>query len=270
MPEPSAEDVKRAVNQRYGARARELLGPREAQASSCCSGSSAPAADATSCCGSAEAAPQASDLTEILYTQEELAALPAELADQSLGCGNPTAIAELAKGESVLDLGSGAGLDCFLAAHKVGPTGRVVGLDMNVDMIQLARRNAREIGVTNVEFRLGEMETMPFPDASFDVIISNCVINLSPDKDAVLRESLRVLKPGGRLRVSDIVWLRQPTEGERNDLASWAGCVAGALVEDDYLSRLRAAGFEDARSDHAPDEGRGWASSAITAAKPTP
>jgi len=139
---------------------------------------------------------------------------------------------------------------------------------MNVDMIQLARLNARKIGVTNAEFRLGEMEVMPFTDASFGVVISNCVINLSPDKDAVLRESFRVLKPGGRLRVSDIVWLRQPTETERSDLASWAGCVAGALTEEDYVSKLRAAGFDDVRSDHVPDEGRGWTSAAITATKP--
>ena len=276
MARPSAEDIKRAVNQRYGERAREMLGGQEAGASSCCPnpsappGSEAPVTDATSCCGPAEAAaaPRASALAELLYTQEELGALPAELAEQSLGCGNPTAIAELAKGESVLDLGSGGGLDCFLAAHKVGPTGRVVGLDMNVDMIQLARLNARKMNLTSAEFRLGEMEIMPFTDVSFDVVISNCVINLSPDKDAVLRESFRVLKPGGRFRISDIVWLRQPTETERSDLASWAGCVAGALTEEDYVSKLRAAGFDDVRSDHLPDGGRGWASAAITATKP--
>ena len=275
MARPSAEDIKRAVNQRYGERARQLLGRREAGASSCCpspsapAGSEAPVTDATSCCGPGTGtAATPSWLAEELYTQEELNTLPQELAEQSLGCGNPTAIAELAKGESVLDLGSGAGLDCFLAAHKVGPTGRVVGLDMNVDMIQLARHNARKIGVTNAEFRLGEMEIMPFADASFHVIISNCVINLSPDKDAVLRESFRVLKPGGRLRVSDIVWLRQPTEREQSDLASWEGCVAGALTEEDYVSKLRAAGFDDVRSDHVPDDGQGWTSAAITAAKP--
>lgn len=276
MARPSAEDIKRAVNQRYGERAREMLGRREAEASSCCPnpsappGSEAPVTDATSCCGPAEAAaaPEASALAELLYTQEELGALPDELAEQSLGCGNPTAIAELAKGESVLDLGSGGGLDCFLAAHKVGPTGRVVGLDMNVDMIQLARLNARKMNLTNAEFRLGEMEIMPFADASFDVVISNCVINLSPDKDAVFRECFRVLKPGGRFRVSDIVWLRESTEEERSDLANWAGCVAGALTEEDYVSKLRAAGFDDVRPDHLPDGGRGWTSAAITATKP--
>src|SRR4030042_923175 len=145
------------------------------------------------------------------------------------------------------DLGSGGGLDCFLAAKKGGPGARVVGLDMSADMIQLARRNARSVGADNVQFRLGEMEEMPFPDGSFDVIISNCVINLSPDKDAVLRECYRVLKHGGRLRVSDIVWTREPEEKERSDLASWTACVAGALTEADNASKLRAAGFREVR-----------------------
>ena len=171
----------------------------------------------------------------------------------SLGCGNPTAIAGLNEGESVLDLGSGGGLDCFLAAQKVGPTGKVVGLDMSADMIQLARRNAGRIDAENVRFRLGEMEDMPFADGSFDVIISNCVINLSPDKDAVFREAVRVLKPGGRLRASDIVFAREPTEQERKDLTSWTACIAGALTEADYADKLRTAGFEDVRLE--PKEG---------------
>ena len=193
----------------------------------------------------------------MLYSAEELRDLPEDVLT-SLGCGNPTAVAGLGEGESVLDLGSGGGLDCFLAAGKVGPAGKVVGLDMSADMIQLARRNAGRIGAENVRFRLGEMEDMPFDDASFDVIISNCVINLSPDKDAVLGEAHRVLKPGGRLRASDIVLAREPTEKERSDLVSWTACVAGALTEADYVARLRAAGFEDiacrAERGHGPGQ----------------
>jgi ubiquinone/menaquinone biosynthesis C-methylase UbiE len=160
-----------------------------------------------------------------------------------LGCGNPTAIAELSKGEVVLDLGSGAGIDCFLAAEKVGAGGRVIGLDMTPEMVQLARENARVVESANVEFCLGEMEHMPVEDNSVDVIISNCVINLSPDKDAVFREAYRVLKLGGRLCVSDMVLLEELPEGVKESLAQWAGCVTGALSEEEYLGKIRAAGF---------------------------
>ena len=166
------------------------------------------------------------------------------MTEASLGCGNPLAIAELQQGEVVLDLGSGGGIDCFLAARQVGPAGQVIGLDMTPDMIKLARRNARQMGVTNVDFRFGEMEEIPLPDESVDVVISNCVINLSPDKDAVFGEVYRTLRPGGRLSVSDIV-----TDGElppsiRSRLDAWAACVAGALSETAYLAKMRAAGFE--------------------------
>ena len=194
----------------------------------------------------APAAEADQNVVNALYGREDLAELPEDVLT-SLGCGNPTAIAGLHEGEAVLDLGSGGGLDCFLAAKSVGAGGSVVGLDMSGDMIQLARRNAGRIGIENVQFRLGEMEEMPFADGSFDVIISNCVINLSPDKDAVLREAHRVLKPGGRLRASDIVWTREPSAAERNDLASWTSCVAGALTEADYAAKLSAAGFQDVR-----------------------
>jgi ubiquinone/menaquinone biosynthesis C-methylase UbiE len=154
------------------------------------------------------------------------------------------AISELQPGEVVLDLGSGGGIDCFLAAERVGPGGRVIGLDMTTDMIKLARRNAKKMGVTNVEFRWGEMEEMPLADGSVDVIISNCVINLSPDKDAVFREAFRVLRPGGRLTVSDIVVDGDLPQFVRNQLDAWAGCIAGALDERVYLDKIRAAGFE--------------------------
>ncbi|MCK4470937.1 MAG: arsenite methyltransferase, partial [Anaerolineae bacterium] len=164
----------------------------------------------------------------------------------SLGCGNPIALSELQPGEVVLDLGSGGGLDCFLAAHKVGPQGKVVGLDMTPDMIQLARANAKDLSMDNVEFRLGEMEHMPIDSDSMDVVISNCVINLSPDKDAVFREVFRALKPGGRLCVSDIVTHGELPASVRESLEQWAGCVAGALEEKEYLEKIRAAGFVQA------------------------
>jgi SAM-dependent methyltransferase len=184
------------------------------------------------------------------------------VTDVSLGCGNPLAIAELQPGEVVLDLGSGGGIDCFLAARKVGPEGRVIGLDMTPDMIKLARRNAKKIGATNVDFRFGEMEEMPLPDESVDAIISNCVINLSPDKDAVFREAYRVLRPGGRMSVSDIVVDGDLPQIIRNQLDAWAGCIAGALDEAVYLDKIRAAGFEGVEvvsRDHADvDEGTEW------------
>jgi arsenite methyltransferase len=247
MADNDPEEIKRAVLGRYGAHARRRLAGLEETATPCC-GPAQPQVSETSSCACSPAPPAEADrnVAEQLYSVEDLQDMPEDVLT-SLGCGNPTAIAGLHEGEAVLDLGSGGGLDCFLAAKKVGPGGRVVGLDMSADMVQLARRNARSVGAENVRFRLGEMEEMPFPDGSFDVVISNCVINLSPDKDAVLRECHRVLKHGGRLRVSDIVWTREPSEAERGDLASWTSCVAGALTEADYMSKLRAAGFREVR-----------------------
>ena len=273
MIEKGPQEIKEFVRERYGARARERMEKLEERQkesgastaeSSCCG----PSAADSSCCAPSEGQTLAQPLVELFYSPEELKDLPEE-ALSSLGCGNPTAIAGLNEGEHVLDLGSGGGLDCFLAAQKVGPTGKVAGLDMTPDMLELARRNARKVGVSNVEFHQGEMERMPFPDDSFDVIISNCVINLSPDKDAVFRESFRVLRPGGRVRVSDIVWLRAPTEKERSDLESWAGCVAGALMVDEYAAKLSAAGFSDVRARLRDDGGdRGFTSAYVEAEKP--
>jgi arsenite methyltransferase len=261
MTERTADEIKAAVVERYGSHARGQLKKTE-QIELTATGES-------SCCGSSEApAGETSSWAEKLYSAQDLGALPQDVTELSLGCGNPTAIAELRPGEAVLDLGSGSGLDCFLAAQQVGPQGRVVGLDMTDDMLALAQRNLAKVGAANVEFHKGEMESMPLADATFDAIISNCVINLSPDKDAVFGESFRVLKPGGRMRVSDIVWTRQPTEAERSDLASWAGCIAGALQVEEYVGKLRGAGFAniDVQLAGEPDK-HGWASAYITARK---
>ncbi len=251
------EKIKGAVRQHYGEIARRFVdepaqasccGPapaaKPAQAS-CCSPAPAAKPARASCCGPSPAAeaPACSDAAR-LYPVEELAGLPDTVTDASLGCGNPLAIADLKPGEVVLDLGSGGGIDCFLAARKVGPEGRVIGLDMTTDMIKLARRNAKKLGMANVIFDYGEMEEIPLPDASVDVIISNCVINLSPDKDAVFHEAYRVLRPGGRLSVSDMVVDGDLPQVIRDNLSAWAGCLAGALDESDYLSKIRAAGFE--------------------------
>ncbi len=228
--ERNAEEIKKFVKKRYGGLARQ-------KGQSCCSSQS------SSCCGPKVADSQLKSHAGRLYTDEELGNLPADVTDISLGCGNPTAIAELNEGEVVLDLGSGGGIDCFLAAQKVGSKGGVIGLDMTPEMIQLARQNAQKIGATNVEFRLGEMEHMPVRDSSVDVIISNCVINLSPDKDAVFREAYRVLKLGGRLCVSDIMLLGELPQEFKESLEQWTGCIAGALNEKTYLDKIRAAGF---------------------------
>ncbi len=180
-----------------------------------------------------------------LYSEAELAHLPQNAIDNFFGCGNPVAIAELKEGEVVLDLGSGAGLDCFVAAQKVGSKGKIIGLDMTLEMVRKARENAQEMGLSNVEFRLGEIEHIPLEASSVDVVISNCVINLSQDKDAVFREAFRVLRPGGRLMVSDIATLKELPPEIKNDLESWASCIAGAIPQDEYLGKIRTAGFRE-------------------------
>ena len=240
------ERIKAAVRQTYGGIASQFveepaLSPVEGPAGASCCGPSQPA----NCCGPSEVTVENTGAAAKFYSTEELADLPDTVTDISLGCGNPTAIAELQPGEVVLDLGSGGGIDCFLAAKQVGSEGRVIGLDMTPDMIRLARRNAKKLGATNVEFRYGEMEEMPIPDESVDVIISNCVINLSPDKDAVFGEAYRVLRPGGRMSVSDIVVDGDLPQSIRSRLDAWAGCIAGALDESVYLDKIRAAGFKE-------------------------
>jgi ubiquinone/menaquinone biosynthesis C-methylase UbiE len=216
--------IKEAVRKRYASAALEV------QASG-------------SCCGPD---PAASDgLGPELYAALETEGLPDTARLASLGCGNPTAVAALAEGEVVLDLGSGGGLDVFLSARRVGPTGKVYGLDMTDEMLDLARRNQAEAGIENVEFLKGDIEVIPLPDHSVDVIISNCVINLSEDKPSVFREAHRVLRPGGRFAVTDIVTKRRFTEEEQSDLAAWTGCLAGALYTDDFVSGLEEAGFRD-------------------------
>jgi SAM-dependent methyltransferase len=199
----------------------------------------------TSCCGSASSRGAADPITGNLYADGETAGLPPAAVAASLGCGNPTALAALHEGETVLDLGSGGGIDVLLSARRVGPMGKAYGLDMTDEMLALARDNARKAGVTNVEFVKGEIEQVPLPAGSVDVVISNCVINLSPDKDRVLAEAFRVLRPGGRFAVSDVVVRGEVPPAIRRSVELWIGCVAGALDEADYRAKLTRAGFVD-------------------------
>jgi SAM-dependent methyltransferase len=202
-------------------------------------------AGGSSCCGSAPGSPGCADpITSNLYDSSQTGAIPREAVLASLGCGNPTALAKLNAGETVLDLGSGGGIDVLLSAKRVGPTGKAYGLDMTDEMLALARENQREAGVENVEFLKGEIENIPLPDNSVDVVISNCVINLSGDKDRVLREAFRVLRPGGRLAVSDVVVRGEAPAEVRRSMELWVGCIAGALRDDDYAAKLARAGFD--------------------------
>ncbi|MGA3076254.1 MAG: arsenite methyltransferase [Bryobacteraceae bacterium] len=198
----------------------------------------------SSCCGASAAVDCCDPITSELYDSNQTAELPPDAVKASLGCGNPTALAELKPGETVLDLGSGGGIDVLLSARRVGPAGKAYGLDMTDEMLALARANQRKAGVQNVEFLKGEIENIPLPDNSVDVIISNCVINLSGDKDKVLREAFRVLKPGGRFAVSDVVVRGEVPAEIRRSIELWVGCVAGALEDTEYKSKLAAAGFE--------------------------
>ena len=201
---------------------------------------------ATSCCGTAPGAASCCDpITSNLYDAGQAGEVPEQALKASLGCGNPTALAELKEGEVVLDLGSGGGIDVILSARRVGPTGKAYGLDMTDEMLALAQENKRKSGLANVEFLRGEIENVPLPADSVDVIISNCVINLSGDKDRVLREAFRVLKPGGRFAVSDVVVRGDVPDAIRQSMELWVGCIAGALTETDYRSKLAAAGFTD-------------------------
>ena len=235
--------IKEQVKERYGALAaqqnkREATVPVESCGchprveSDCCTPTD------SSCCG-----PTDVTLAEALYGKGDLEALPDSVTDISLGCGNPTAIASLKPGETVLDLGSGGGIDCFIAAKAVGPMGYVIGVDMTDEMLVLANKNKAKLGISNVEFRKGEIEDLPVESNTVDIIISNCVINLSPDKDAVFREAFRVLKPGGRFAVSDIVTEGDFPESFRANIEAWVGCITGAIDQTEYLEKLRQAGF---------------------------
>jgi len=221
--------VRDVVKEKYGQAALRVV---SGEGSGCCGSSP------SSCCSGED------PITSDLYNQLQKDELPEAAVLASLGCGNPTALAQLARGEVVLDLGSGGGIDVLLSAKRVGPTGKAYGLDMTDEMLALARANQRKAGLGNVEFLKGEIENIPLPNGSVDVIISNCVINLSADKDRVLREAFRVLKPGGRFAVSDVVTRGEVPEEIRKNILLWAGCVAGALEENEYRAKLAAAGFE--------------------------
>ena len=229
------EQLRAEVSARYARTALQVLGNEQPAASDPCCG--------PGCCSTDTR--DASVVTSDLYTQAELGTIPVAAALASLGCGNPTALAELKPGERVLDLGSGGGIDVLLSARRVGPTGFAYGLDMTDEMLALAERNRQEAGVENVRFLKGYIEAIPLPDESVDVVISNCVINLSADKGKVLREAYRVLAPGGRFAVSDIVFQGTIPAAIRGDLEAWAGCIAGALEEDTYRGLLQEAGFSD-------------------------
>ncbi len=226
MDTTEATSIREVVKQKYGEAALRVT----SGGSSCCG-----AAPGTDCCD---------PITTNLYDAAQAGQIPEEALLASLGCGNPTALAELSAGETVLDLGSGGGIDVLLSARRVGPTGKAYGLDMTDEMLALANENKRKSGIANVEFLKGEIENIPLPDNSVDVIISNCVINLSADKDRVLREAFRVLKPGGRFAVSDVVTRGEILPEIRQSVLAWVGCIAGALDEDEYRSKLAAAGFE--------------------------
>ena len=228
-------DVREVVRRKYGEAALTVL---SGQGAACCGGNAGGGA-ADSCCGG-------DTITGGLYDQAEADLIPEAALLASLGCGNPTALATLMPGETVLDLGSGGGIDVLLSARRVSPGGWAFGLDMTDEMLALAEKNKSEAGASNVTFLKGHIEAIPLPDASVDVVISNCVINLSADKDAVLREAFRVLRPGGRFAVSDVVVEGDLPDAVRADMESYVGCVAGALEVSDYLARLARAGFEEA------------------------
>ena len=222
----SEQNIQQAVKERYGAAARQVT------------------AGKTACCGGGATLSGCDPVTRNLYNDAEKSALPADAVAASLGCGNPTALAQLQPGETVLDLGSGGGIDVLLSAKRVGPTGKAFGLDMTDEMLALARENQKKADVENVEFLKGTIEEIPLPENSVDVIISNCVINLSGDKDRVLREAFRVLKPNGRLAVSDVVIRGEVPVAVRKSMELWVGCIAGALQETEYRQKLQAAGLE--------------------------
>jgi SAM-dependent methyltransferase len=265
----SDQDIREQVRDRYAAAALTVV---SGSAASCCGPSDGPQ---TSCCGPTDALSAVSDTDEgdifgaALYTPGETDGLPEEAVLASLGCGNPLAVAELRDGERVLDLGSGGGIDVLLSARRVGPTGFAYGLDMTDEMLDLARANAVKAGAENVEFVKGQIEDIPLPDGSIDVVISNCVINLSTDKPAVIGEMFRVLTPGGRLGISDVVAEDQLSPAERAERGSYVGCIAGALSRSEYLDGLTAAGFTDPEVVFTHEAAPGMHGAIVRAVKPT-
>ena len=263
MSDGTSADLREEVRARYAEAARAVLEPESGVTASCC-GSSA----ADSCCG-AGPAEAVGGFSEGLYREGETDGLPEEAVLASLGCGNPLAVADLREGERVLDLGSGGGIDVLLSARRVGPSGFAYGVDMTDDMLELARRNAARAGAANVEFRKGRIEDLPLPDASVDVVISNCVINLSVDKPAVLAEMFRVLVPGGRIGISDVVAEDHMSPADRAAAGSYVGCIAGALSRREYLDGLAAAGFADTSVAFTAEAAPGLHSAIIRAVKPS-
>ena len=273
MTDQASTDLREEVRARYGEAARAVMNPGSGASAnsgatlaieSCC-GTSA----TESCCGTESAALNPDDrFGASLYGKGETDGLPEEAVLASLGCGNPLAVADLHEGERVLDLGSGGGIDVLLSARRVGPTGYAYGVDMTDDMLALARANAAKAGATNVQFLKGEIEAVPLPEAAVDVVISNCVINLSTDKPAVLAEMFRVLVPGGRIGISDVVAEDRMAPADRAEAGSYVGCIAGALSRSEYLDGLAAAGFTDASVTFTHEAAPGMHSAIIRAVKP--
>jgi SAM-dependent methyltransferase len=264
MSDQTSTALREQVRSRYAEAARAVLEPK-AGASASCRGNSA----TDSCCGAGPAAAEAvGGFSENLYREGETDGLPEQAVMASLGCGNPLAVADLHEGERALDLGSGGGIDVLLSARRVGPSGFAYGVDMTDDMLTLARANAAKAGASNVEFRKGEIEDLPLPDQAVDVVISNCVINLSTDKPAVLAEMFRVLVPGGRIGITDVVAEDHLTPADRAAAGSYVGCIAGALSRTEYLDGLTTAGFADASVTFTTEAAPGMCSAIIRAVKP--
>ncbi|MGH3305380.1 MAG: arsenite methyltransferase [Streptosporangiaceae bacterium] len=264
MTDQASTDLREEVRARYAEAARAVTDPRPGITAGCC-GTSA----TDSCCGTGSAALDTADcFGGSLYGEGETDGLPEEAILASLGCGNPLAVADLREGERVLDLGSGGGIDVLLSARRVGPTGYAYGVDMTDDMLVLAQANAARAGAANVQFLKGEIEAVPLPDVAVDVVISNCVINLSTDKPAVLAEMFRVLVPGGRIGISDVVAEDYMTQADRAAAGSYVGCIAGALSRTEYLDGLSAAGFTNASVTFTNEAAPGIRSAIIRAVKP--
>jgi len=267
MADESSTEMREAVRSRYAEAARAVLQPTEDATAACCGSSGS--SGTSSCCGTGSAALDTADVFGgSLYRDGETDGLPEEAILAGLGCGNPLAVADLHEGERVLDLGSGGGIDVLLSARRVGPSGFAYGVDMTDDMLMLARANAAKAGTTNVDFLKGDIEAVPLPDAAVDVVISNCVINLSTDKPAVLAEMFRVLVPGGRIGVSDVVAEDHVSVADRAATGSYVGCIAGALSRAEYLDGLAAAGFADVSVKFVHEAAPGLHSAIIRAVKP--